>query len=207
VVGSWWHLTLTFDLESYFRIFFNLGYSFRTALRGNVIFGMEIQLTRSLKVINLTSRSRQWQGGSLQSKTTGQNYLGLIGMSVTITLEAVRSFWHFDLDLWPWDVSLYFSSIQALSFECLKLAVSLSAWRYIFRISRSPSCFKVMKLISRSRSQNSGCAQVCAPFGHSLICYVLMLVTVTLVQPVSAEASTWLFSTTPTPPIARHFCV
>jgi len=32
----------------------------------------------------------------------------------------------------------------------------------------SPSSFKVMGLISRSQQQKIGCAQVCAPLGHSL---------------------------------------
>jgi len=46
-----------------------------------------------------------------------------------------------------------FFSIQALSFECLKLAASFSVWGYVFRISRSPSSFKVMGLVSRWQLQ------------------------------------------------------
>jgi len=56
---------------------------------------------------------------------------------------------------------------QASSFESLKLAASFSVWRY--RMSRSPSSFKVRGLISRSRSQNSGSTWVYASLGHSLI--------------------------------------
>jgi len=63
----------------------------------------------------------------------------------------------------------YCFSIQALSFECLKVATSFSAWKYTFSISRSFSSFKVTGLISRSRSQNSGSVHVCAPLGHNLI--------------------------------------
>jgi len=65
-----------------------------------------------------------------------------------------------------------FFSIQVLSCKCLKLAASFLVWRYFFRISRSPLRFKVMRLISRSRSENSGSAQVCAPHGYSLITFV-----------------------------------
>jgi len=69
------------------------------------------------------------------------------------------------------------SSTQAIYFEWLGLVTLFSVWRYIFRISRSRSSFKVMGLISRSRSQNSSTAQVYAPLGDSLIC-VMLFVTV-----------------------------
>jgi len=56
--------------------------------------------------------------------------------------------------------------IQPICFEWLDLATSFSVWRYILIVSKSPSTFKVMGLISRSR--------VCAPLRHSLIrfCFV-----------------------------------
>jgi len=40
--------------------------------------------------------------------------------------------------------------------------------KVIFRISRSPSSFKVIGLISRSQKQKSWRAHVCASLGHSL---------------------------------------
>jgi len=107
-----------------------------------------------------------------------------------------RSVWKlvtFDLNLWPWELFSHFknsgylrmalpsnfifgmeryiyrTSESGFSFECLKLAASFSVWRYIFRIFCLPSSFKVMELVSRSRSQNSGSAQVSAPLRHSII--------------------------------------
>jgi len=41
--------------------------------------------------------------------------------------------------------------ICAVSFKLFKLATSFSVWGYIFKISRPPSSFKVMRSISRSR--------------------------------------------------------
>jgi len=77
-------------------------------------------------------------------------------------------FWHFDL--WSSDIFLnFFNSIQALSFDCLKLGASFSVWRYIFRIVRSLSSFKVVGLISRSWSQISSSTRICAALGCSLI--------------------------------------
>jgi len=60
-------------------------------------------------------------------------------------------------------------SIQALSFKCLKLASSFSAWEYIFRISRSPSSFKVMGInlkvtVAKQRQRAGFCF-----LGHRLI--------------------------------------
>jgi len=92
----------------------------------------------SFKVMRPRSRSRQ----HATQKLLAGNRWGLIGISV---------------HLWPWVIFSYFLPIQALSFECLKLAASFSVWRYIFR--RSPS---VTGLISRSRSHNSSSTQVCA---------------------------------------------
>jgi len=39
-------------------------------------------------------------------------------------------------------IFVFLKKIQALSFECLKLAASFSVWRYIFRISRLRSTFE-----------------------------------------------------------------
>jgi len=81
------------------------------------------------------------------------------------TPEVVGSWWHLTFDL---DRKLFFSfhccntiHISSIinSFECLNLATSFSRWSYIFRISRSPSSFKVIGLISRSREQKSGSEQ------------------------------------------------
>jgi len=47
----------------------------------------------------------------------------------------------FDLDL---DSYFRIFLIQAILFEWLYLSASFSVWRYIFRISRSPSSFNVM---------------------------------------------------------------
>jgi len=71
--------------------------------------------------------------------------------------------------LWPlvsFDMRI---SSTVRSFECLNLSTSFSVWCYIFRISESPSSFKVMELISRSQQQRSGHTQVCAALGRSLM--------------------------------------
>jgi len=57
-------------------------------------------------------------------------------------------------------------SFTVSRFECLNLSTSFSAWRCIFRMSRPPSSFKVVELVSRSQQRKSGSAQVCAPLGH-----------------------------------------
>jgi len=55
----------------------------------------------------------------------------------------------------------------------IKASSVILGMRYVFGIYGSPSSFKVMGLISRSRSQNGGSAQVCAPFGRSLMRFAL----------------------------------
>jgi len=77
---------------------------------------------------------------------------------------------------WQYILSSAFSSFHLsctrhllLSFECLNTATSFLVWRYIFSISRSPSSFWIIRLISRSQQQNSRCMQVCATLKHSLI--------------------------------------
>jgi len=103
-------------------------------------------------------------------KTTGWSWK-LLGLDWNICCDNARSNSAL-LTSWPWPLTVIYSrilSIQALSSECLKLASSFSVWRHVFRISRSPLSFKVMRLMSRSRSQNSGSAQVSAPFGHGLM--------------------------------------
>jgi len=97
------------------------------------------------------------------SKTTGWKLLRLDRISVTITLEVSRRLWHFDHET-------YFRifSIQALGFECLNQLHSV--WKYIFRISRPTSSFKVMRvnlqvMVAKQRSS----VQVCAPQVHRLI--------------------------------------
>jgi len=78
-------------------------------------------------------------------------------------------------DPWPWSLFSYVLftvhiSSTVRSFECLNLATSFSV-PCIFRIFRSSLSFKVMELMSRSRSlqQKCGRAQVCASLGHGLI--------------------------------------
>jgi len=85
-----------------------------------------------------------------------------------MTLKVI---WNFDILTWTFDLETYLHifSIQALIFECLQLTASFSVWGYIFWISSSPSRYKVMALISRSRLQNSGSVHVCPPLGCSLI--------------------------------------
>jgi len=39
------------------------------------------------------------KAAACNSKSTGRKLLRLIGISVTLTLEVIRSFWHCDLDL------------------------------------------------------------------------------------------------------------
>jgi len=66
-----------------------------------------------------------------------------------------RSDWKlvtFDLDLWPWELFSYFSA-QAIPFERLDLATSLTVWRYFLRMSTSQFSFKVIGSRSRSRRQ------------------------------------------------------
>jgi len=98
-----------------------------------------------------------------KSKTTDQKLINLVRICPMVSWKLVVTF---DLDIWPWELCKYTSSTVS-SFKCLNPATSFSAWRYIFRISRSPSSFKVTWLISRS--------QVCAPLGHRLIVSVFSI--------------------------------
>lgn len=56
----------------------------------------------------------------------------------------------------PWPLMLtdilYFQQFS-LTFDCLNLTTSFLVWRYIIRISRSGSGFKIMALFSRSQLQ------------------------------------------------------
>jgi len=176
VIGSWWHLSLTFWPWELYAYFSNLGYIFWMTLPSNFIFSFRDTsseyLTHSLVWRSLV----QGQGDSSEkavacnSETTGWKLLGIdwnICHDNAQSNSELLTFWHWPLN----DLETYFHtfSIQALSFECVKIAALFLVWRYIFRISRSPSSFKVMALISRSRSQNSISTQVCAPLGYSLI--------------------------------------
>jgi len=121
-----------------------------------------------------------------------RNWCNLEGICRTVNARSDWKLATFDLDLWPWEpvsylvtfcLDLWFWELFSYflftihisstfgSFECINLATSFSVWRYIFRISRLSSSFKVMGLISRSQQPKSGRAQVCAPLGHSLILY------------------------------------
>jgi len=98
-----------------------------------------------------------------------RNRCNLVGICAAVN---ARSDWK----LVTFDLESYFVYLPRTchllsSFECLNIGTSFSVWRDIFRISRSPSSFKVMGLISRSQQQKSGRAQVCAPLGHGLISF------------------------------------
>jgi len=159
----WWHLTLTFDLKSYFRISIiphipfeclDLATSFSVWRYIFKISRPQFSLMSWLQSQgHVSEKAVAWN-----SKTTDRK---LLGLNRKICYDNARSFW-------PWPLTLrhfhIFFRIQAVSFESLKLAASFSVWRYIFSIFRSPSSFKVSELISRSRSQNSGSAQdLCFP--------------------------------------------
>jgi len=90
------------------------------------------------------------------------NWCNLVVYAPWWTLEVVQSWRHLTS---TFDLESYFRtfSVQVMYFKWLVLATSFSVWRYTFRVFKSPSRFKVMGLISRSRLQNSGSAQVCAP--------------------------------------------
>jgi len=103
------------------------------------------RLQFSFKVVGLRSRSQQQKVVAYNSKTTGRKCWGLIGVSVTITLEVIGSFWHFDLDLWLWDIFSFFS-IQTLKFWTSYASSFIFSVRYIFRMSRSSSSFKIMRV-------------------------------------------------------------
>jgi len=57
------------------------------------------------------SKSQQWNGSKhVTQKLLAGNCWDLIGIAVTILLKVIWSFWHFDLDLWPWDIFVFFNS-------------------------------------------------------------------------------------------------
>jgi len=94
-----------------------------------------------------------------------RNWCNLVGICPTVNARSGSKMVTFDLEL-----ESYFRtfSSQAIYSEWLNPpATSSSFWRYIFRISRSRSSFKIMELISRL--QNSCSAKVCAPLWNSLI--------------------------------------
>jgi len=104
VVESWWHLTLTFDLYSYFHIFpaqaipFEWLYLATSFLVWRCIFRIS-RSQFSFKVMSSRSRSWQRKSCSVQLKNYRSGWTGII----TIMLKVIRDFWHFDL--WPWDIS------------------------------------------------------------------------------------------------------
>jgi len=63
-----------------------------------------------------------------------------------------------------------------------------------FIISRSPSSFKIVELISRSQLQNGGSVQVCAPLRHSLT-FKMLLKKATKAKAFNSrsKASLWTF--------------
>jgi len=138
VVGSWWHLTLTYDLESYFRIFsaqtiplqwLELETSF---LVWRYIF--RISMSRfSFKVQDQVHGSKK--AVACNSKTTGQK---LVGYDRNVCYDNARS-----------------NSELQLYFKCEGTTLEYLG-----------SIFKVMRLILGSRLQKSGSTQVCAPRGH-----------------------------------------
>jgi len=106
---------------------------------------------------------------SKSRKLLVRNWCNLIETCPMVNARSVWNVVTFDPDLWPWELFSYFLfgihiSYIIGSFECRNLATSFSVQRYIFRISKSPSSFKVTGLISRSRLaiEKSGRAQVYA---------------------------------------------
>jgi len=77
-----------------------------------------------------------------------RNWCNLVGICPMVKARSVWKLVIFDLDFSPWDIFPNFSNSS--SFECLKLAASFSAWRYILeylshlRVSRSSVNCKVM---------------------------------------------------------------
>jgi len=157
VVWSWWHLMLTFDLESYVHIFscqailFEWLYLATSVLVWRYIF--RISRSRYSFKVKVTAV----ENGSMQV----ENYWsGLIGISVMITLKVIWSFWHFHLE-----IHFRLISVQAASSQFLNLAASFSVWRYSFRISRSSLSLNTMGLISRTALQCLGHLWVWTPWG------------------------------------------
>jgi len=144
------------------------------ALRNNFICSLEIHQNIRRSSEYVASSFKVMGHGSdkavaYNSKTIGQKLLGLDRNSCYDIARCNSEL----LAFWPWPLTLgnifVCFLIQAQSFECLKLAASFLVWGYIFKIYRSLSTFKIMGLISSTRSQNSGSAQVCAPLGRCLI--------------------------------------
>jgi len=121
----------------------------------NSIFNLET----SSEYLGHGSVSRSWvqSQGHSDSKTTGRKSLGL---DRNICYDNAQSNSE-RLTFWPRDIFLYFYSIQALSFACLKLAASFSVWGYIFTIFRSPSRFKVIGVnlkVTKQRQHTGLCS-------------------------------------------------
>jgi len=95
-----WKLA-TFDLEIYFRTFsIQAIYFERLDL---AVWRYIFRISRSqftFKVMCPWWRSWRRKSGSIHlKKLLARNCRGLSGISVTITLEVLQSFWHFNLDL------------------------------------------------------------------------------------------------------------
>jgi len=119
---SVWKL-VTFDLDfwPWHSYFSNSCYIFRVALPSNfILVGIYIfrisrsQLSFKVKVTAAKKRLRATQ------KLLVGNCWDLIGISVTITLEVIWSFRHFDLDLWLWDMISYLLKFMISVLKALK---------------------------------------------------------------------------------------
>jgi len=111
-----------------------------------------------------------------------RNFGSLRHLTLTITkfvLTYFRTFWmsqillHLLLHLLHNTLRAIFVLFQfrAIYFECLDLPASFSVWRHIFRISRSPSSFKVMgvnlKVTVAKQRQRAGLFSPRTQFNHS----------------------------------------
>jgi len=102
VVKSWWHSTLTFDLESYFRIFSAQAFEWLyLATLFSVWRYVFIHLHGSVS------------GSMVQCQGHGSNKAVARNSIKNYWLEiAWVWFWHFDLDVCPWDIFSYFIPIK-----------------------------------------------------------------------------------------------
>jgi len=159
---SWWHCIWPLTLRAFFELF-----QFRLYLLTS--FSVRRYIFRILRSWFCFKVMVQGQGHgnkkaiARNSKTTVRKFPGLDRNICYDNARINLELWHFDLDLWPRDVLSYFS-IQAPRFECFNPAVLISVRRGTsLEYLGSPSSLKVMGLTSRSRLQNSGSTQVCAP--------------------------------------------
>jgi len=107
VLKCWWHLTLTFDLESYFCIFLIQAIPFERLYLANSfsVWRYIFRISRSrfsVKVMGLRSRSRQRKAVAYNSKTTGPK---LPGLDWNICYDNTRSNLEL-LTFWPWPLTL-----------------------------------------------------------------------------------------------------